>query len=331
MLLFLALFLLGSCGLEITGPKEDQRAMFNHRTGDFGQQEPYEVVGTLVTPNEQSLCSKVGDDENFNNSIVLAIRGNCTFYLKAVHAMNAGASAVVIGNNYTNDDEIFMSRSDGTENLPEVTIPTVFINGIDYAEILEYYAEVTSGNQTLTAELNQKGDVGAKRRPKFHILPPIILMSVWVSIIGMYFCRKVLVRYVSRQNRMAAMRDVPTVPYQEMKEEDTGDNNDDSHSDAPQRVLNSRCVICMEDFVEGEDVKVLPCGHGFHAHCIDPWLANQSDRCPLCNQSLFIRRDQDVEVELKALNADGRNRNQTNRNSQGSATPWPQYRMTNVD
>lgn len=41
------------------------------------------------------------------------------------------------------------------------------------------------------------------------------------------------------------------------------------------------CSICTEDFTVGEDVRVLPCNHQFHPHCVDPWLVNVSGTCPL--------------------------------------------------
>ncbi|KAK4644643.1 hypothetical protein QC761_306690 [Podospora bellae-mahoneyi] len=41
------------------------------------------------------------------------------------------------------------------------------------------------------------------------------------------------------------------------------------------------CSICTEDFLVGEDVRVLPCDHKFHPPCIDPWLINVSGTCPL--------------------------------------------------
>lgn len=41
------------------------------------------------------------------------------------------------------------------------------------------------------------------------------------------------------------------------------------------------CSICTEDFVIGEDIRVLPCDHKYHPVCIDPWLLNVSGTCPL--------------------------------------------------
>ena len=46
------------------------------------------------------------------------------------------------------------------------------------------------------------------------------------------------------------------------------------------------CVICVDDFSDGETVKALPCNHVFHARCIDEWLSNHSSLCPLCKFEL---------------------------------------------
>ena len=52
------------------------------------------------------------------------------------------------------------------------------------------------------------------------------------------------------------------------------------------------CVVCMEPYEEGEVLKDLPCGHTFHAACIDAWLLGKGrappkapptlPTCPLC-------------------------------------------------
>jgi hypothetical protein len=45
--------------------------------------------------------------------------------------------------------------------------------------------------------------------------------------------------------------------------------------------MSVNCSICTEDFVQGEDIRVLPCRHKFHLPCIEPWLLNISGTCPL--------------------------------------------------
>jgi len=46
------------------------------------------------------------------------------------------------------------------------------------------------------------------------------------------------------------------------------------------------CSICTEDFVEGRNVRILPCRHIYHRRCIDPWLLNFAGTCPLCRIAL---------------------------------------------
>ncbi|KAJ1929215.1 hypothetical protein IWQ60_001386 [Tieghemiomyces parasiticus] len=44
----------------------------------------------------------------------------------------------------------------------------------------------------------------------------------------------------------------------------------------------SDCSICLDEFSEGSLVRILPCRHYFHTHCVDVWLTKKSALCPLC-------------------------------------------------
>uniref|UniRef100_A0A9L0IH29 E3 ubiquitin-protein ligase RNF43 n=1 Tax=Equus asinus TaxID=9793 RepID=A0A9L0IH29_EQUAS len=41
------------------------------------------------------------------------------------------------------------------------------------------------------------------------------------------------------------------------------------------------CAICLEEFSEGQELRVISCFHEFHRACVDPWL-QQHRTCPLC-------------------------------------------------
>ena len=45
------------------------------------------------------------------------------------------------------------------------------------------------------------------------------------------------------------------------------------------------CVICMEDFKNGDKSTNLPCLHMFHTNCIQSWLKTQNT-CPICKFKL---------------------------------------------
>eukprot|EP00756_Hemistasia_phaeocysticola_P012701 Hpha_TRINITY_DN15223_c4_g8::TRINITY_DN15223_c4_g8_i1::g.67181::m.67181 len=48
---------------------------------------------------------------------------------------------------------------------------------------------------------------------------------------------------------------------------------------------NKKCPICLCEFEENQDVRMLPCMHLFHSDCVDRWL--QSNRlCPTCKTDI---------------------------------------------
>ena len=46
------------------------------------------------------------------------------------------------------------------------------------------------------------------------------------------------------------------------------------------------CLICLEEVAEGEQMRLLPCVHGFHRECIDLWVTRPHRHCPVCHLSL---------------------------------------------
>ncbi|TFK21960.1 hypothetical protein FA15DRAFT_54519 [Coprinopsis marcescibilis] len=52
----------------------------------------------------------------------------------------------------------------------------------------------------------------------------------------------------------------------------------------PDAIGRETCPICIVDFEEGDDIRVLPCEgkHCFHQTCVDPWLLELSSSCPIC-------------------------------------------------
>jgi len=52
----------------------------------------------------------------------------------------------------------------------------------------------------------------------------------------------------------------------------------------PESIGRETCPICIVDFEDGDDVRILPCEgkHVFHQTCVDPWLLELSSSCPIC-------------------------------------------------
>lgn len=81
---------------------------------------------------------------------------------------------------------------------------------------------------------------------------------------------------VVRQEYLAAQARTAVSAY----EPPLGD--DDSNSTL------TECIICLEPFAEGSQLRTLPCMHRYHMSCIDKWLSVHLS-CPLCKNQLSKR------------------------------------------
>ena len=44
---------------------------------------------------------------------------------------------------------------------------------------------------------------------------------------------------------------------------------------------NKKCLICLDEYVNNDNVIYLPCFHIFHKNCIIQWIKKHAN-CPLC-------------------------------------------------
>jgi hypothetical protein len=56
---------------------------------------------------------------------------------------------------------------------------------------------------------------------------------------------------------------------------------------------SEQCAVCHDDYVEGEELRVLPCQHKYHRDCIDKWL-ERSRTCPVCKHDIVEETKQHV-------------------------------------
>ena len=59
-----------------------------------------------------------------------------------------------------------------------------------------------------------------------------------------------------------------------------------------------KCIICLEEYVNGDNSIALPCIHIFHANCIKTWLKDNNS-CPICkNEIKYENEELDVNGEF---------------------------------
>ncbi|KAJ6852736.1 RING-H2 finger protein ATL3-like [Iris pallida] len=152
----------------------------------------------------------------------------------------------------------------------------------------------TGGTPTLPATVSPPR--GYVLSGKIMLSGIVVLLSIVIFILLLHFYIRwhVVRRYDRRRRRRRRNRLIFASSSSDLP---------NSNPSAPRRldsdVLNSlpvgvfsgedvdgleaaECAVCINDFGEGEKVRVLPrCGHRFHVDCVDMWFCSHST-CPLC-------------------------------------------------
>ncbi|GAB5362928.1 hypothetical protein AAMO2058_000840600 [Amorphochlora amoebiformis] len=293
--------------------KNASRSLYIHSTAMFGRQQPYNVSGQLVLPADpesRTGCNKLKGSE-IRGKVALFIRGGCGFIQKAINAYDAGAVGIVVGDNDPTGNQIWKMIGKAEEQGKNISaVPAVFIQGFAYKEILTRLEK----DERLYAVLNATEDIRYKDKMEREVLYPHprhpLMPFVWLMLGLTYWTRRFFY-CLARRHRIPIVREMPLVDYVPLdgdleeasaasfaaannsqrprrSQASTELLNELMQSRTPQHVINPTCTVCFDDFKSGEQLKTLPCGHGFHAACIDPWLVQyNSDRCPICNRSIL--------------------------------------------
>ncbi|EDV93811.1 GH19534 [Drosophila grimshawi] len=188
--------------------------------------------------------------------------GDCTFERKVRVAQNATYFAVIIYNN--EGDELEQMTAN---NASGIYIPSVFVGQTTGKTLLSFSTPglVLIINDELPFNINTQ-----------LILPFSILIALCFLVMIVYM----IYRCIREQRRLrryrlpkSMLKKIPVLRY-------TKNNT---------RIKYETCVICLDDFVEDDKLRVLPCSHPYHSHCIDPWLTENRRVCPICKRKVFSK------------------------------------------
>ncbi|KRZ07638.1 E3 ubiquitin-protein ligase RNF13 [Trichinella zimbabwensis] len=189
----------------------------------------------------------------------IARRGNCSFAKKAFNAQKAGYSGLFIYNDY---DEVFPMAGDGIYEK-KVTIPALMISRTCGLKLINDYPS--------------KDGYGVLIRLWWSYNNALKFLIPLVAVIGVSFL--ILLSVVSfrwfrnqqrLQRRRLTRRQLKKIPNRKFKK---GDEHE-------------MCAICLEDFADGDKMRLLPCGHVYHCACVDPWLLKNRKVCPVCKRKV---------------------------------------------
>ncbi|GAB2289133.1 hypothetical protein Dimus_023436 [Dionaea muscipula] len=52
---------------------------------------------------------------------------------------------------------------------------------------------------------------------------------------------------------------------------------------------DAQCYICLAEYADGDEIRILPCHHEYHMLCVDKWLKKIHGVCPLCRGDVCER------------------------------------------
>ncbi|KAF9159035.1 hypothetical protein DFQ26_006998 [Actinomortierella ambigua] len=238
------------------------------RVAAFGPRIPEEgiilnliAVGTF-DDGDQFACAPVKGAPNDKSWVALVERGgDCSFVEKVRNMQASGAGAVIVGDNQRGGLVTMYARDDTSD----VLIPSVFIAQQHYRELR--YLDVELGKGFLVKLTPDEMDW-----PIMDVIIFIVFSPAFV-IIFLYFLWRVRLR----QQRLADLAPTEVVSNLPIKVFYTSKLKENDPLE---------CVICLEDYKDEDEIRILPCKHEYHVGCIDNWLTTRKKFCPICKRDI---------------------------------------------
>ncbi|PSN54389.1 hypothetical protein C0J52_11323 [Blattella germanica] len=231
------------------------------------------MIGLVVVAEPEDACKKIlgppNDPNYFGRWIVLIKRYGCPFEDKIRHAQSANFSAAIVHNVNSSELEPMSAK-----NPSGIFIQSVFVGQQAGTFLKEKYLYNSSYyiliNDDLPFDINT------------HLLLPFAIVVAICFLVMVIFMVVKCIKDRRRQRRhqlpVSSLQQIPTAKFAKGDPYET-------------------CAICLEDYQEGEKLRILPCSHAYHSKCIDPWLTRNRRVCPVCKRRVCTEGEQEIETD----------------------------------
>jgi Ring finger domain len=89
-----------------------------------------------------------------------------------------------------------------------------------------------------------------------------------------------------RMNAAMEIAKLPTIVYHDCHQHPP-QQEEQQQEQQHQQHNTTMCLVCQCDYVDGDELRILPCSHTFHRQCVDPWLLDH-DVCPSCREPIVV-------------------------------------------
>lgn len=256
---------------------------FDDLPARFGYRLPSEgLKGFLIGARPENACVPIEPPpqrENLSSAFIVLIRRfDCNFDIKVLHAQKAGYKAAIVHN--VDSDDLISMGSEDLDILKQIDIPSVFIGEEAANSLKEDYIYEKGGHVTLMPDFSLPLE--------YYLIPFLIIVGICLILIVVFMITKfVQDRHRARRSRLRKDQ-LKKLPIHKFKKGDSYDV----------------CAICLDEYEEGERLRVLPCSHAYHCKCVDPWLTKTKKTCPVCKQKV-VPSDGDSESDSDSVDSGG--------------------------
>ncbi|XP_064195078.1 E3 ubiquitin-protein ligase RNF13 [Anguilla rostrata] len=256
---------------------DNKTETFDDLPARFGYRLPSEgLKGFLIGARPENACEPIDPpplrDNVTNAFIVLIKRFDCNFDIKVLNAQKAGYKAAIV-HNVDSDDLISMGSND-LDVLKQIDIPSVFVGEDTASSLKEDYTYDKGGHVMLMPDFSLPLE--------YYLIPFLIIVGICLILIVVFMITKcVQDRHRARRSRLRKDQ-LKKLPIHKYKKGDSYDV----------------CAICLDEYEDGDKLRVLPCSHAYHCKCVDPWLTKTKKTCPVCKQRVVPSQgDSDTDTD----------------------------------
>ncbi|XP_010874337.2 E3 ubiquitin-protein ligase znrf3 [Esox lucius] len=245
--------------------------------------------GEIVQMHPLGLCNNNDEEDQYEYGWVGVVKleqpeldPSCLTVLgKAKRAVQRGATAVIFDVS-ENPDAIDQLNQVSEDPLKR---PVVYVKGADAVKLMN----IVNKQKMARARIQHR----PPRQPTEYFDMGIFLaFFVVVSLVCLILLIKIKLkqrRSQSSMNRMA-IQALEKMETRKFKAKIKGQRESScGASDSLSSSSTSDCAICLEKYIDGEELRVIPCAHRFHKKCVDPWLL-QHHTCPHCRHNIIEQK-----------------------------------------